>query len=184
MLKNIHRGFTLIELLVVVAIITLLVSIALPNYLEAMTRAKVAQAKAEMRSLSTALEMYKTDFRAYPQSAAMFPPMRLRPLTTPVAYVQALPQDPFDDGGRFRMYSYGAMDLDLADRYILASQAPDRSRDSDPLEFYPGYRAGLFLGPTILIIDGEPKQFDYLLYSPTNGTISKGDLLTASDYQR
>lgn len=183
MLSKSRNGFTLIELLVVIAIIILLVSIALPNYLEAMTRAKVAQAKGEMKTLATALEMYKTDFGAYPQSAAMFPPLRLRPLTTPVAYLQALPQDPFDGEGRFRMYRYGAMDLNRADRYILASQAPDRNLNSEPLDFYPGYREGLFLGEVILFIDGEPKRFDYLLYSPTNGSISRGDILTASDYQ-
>ncbi|MBE7490114.1 prepilin-type N-terminal cleavage/methylation domain-containing protein [bacterium] len=36
-----HSGFTLIELLIVIAIILILISIALPNFLEAQLRAKV-----------------------------------------------------------------------------------------------------------------------------------------------
>ena len=55
------NGFTLIELLVVVAIISILASIALPNFLEAQTRSKVARVKADLRTLAGAIEMYITD---------------------------------------------------------------------------------------------------------------------------
>lgn len=58
-------GFTLIELLIVVAIIAILAAIAVPNFLEAQTRAKVARVKADMRSLVTALESYYVDNNAY-----------------------------------------------------------------------------------------------------------------------
>jgi prepilin-type N-terminal cleavage/methylation domain-containing protein len=63
-------GFTLIELLIVVAIIAILAAIAVPNFLEAQTRAKVSRAKADQRSIATALEAYRTENNHYPEQAA------------------------------------------------------------------------------------------------------------------
>lgn len=60
------RGFTLIELLIVVAIIAILGAIAVPNFLEAQTRAKVSRAKADMRAIATALDHYRVDHNAFP----------------------------------------------------------------------------------------------------------------------
>ena len=60
------KGFTLIELLIVVAIIAILAAIAVPNFLEAQVRSKVARVKADQRSMATALESYFIDNNAYP----------------------------------------------------------------------------------------------------------------------
>ena len=48
------RGFTLIELLIVVAIIAILAVIAVPNFLEAQTRAKVSSTKSDQRAMAVA----------------------------------------------------------------------------------------------------------------------------------
>jgi type II secretion system protein G len=98
-----QRGFTLIELLIVVAIIAILAAIAVPNFLEAQTRAKVSRAKADMRSVATAVESYRIDWNIYPISAQWVTGpqgdshfnSRLKGCTTPIAYITSLPSDPF-----------------------------------------------------------------------------------------
>ncbi|MCG3198516.1 MAG: type II secretion system protein GspG [Candidatus Omnitrophica bacterium] len=167
-------AFTLIELLVVTAIISILTSIAMPHFLEAVTRSNVTRAKGDMKAVANALEMYRVDWKAYPQAVLVFSSRRLRPLTTPSRFLESLPEDPFSESeGRSRTYSYGAMDLRRADRFLLASRGPDRNGNTTPIEFYPGNKPGLFIG--------ELLNFRYMIYSPTNGTISRGDLYQASD---
>lgn len=178
---RLRSAFTLIELLVVVAIIAILAAIAVPNFLEAQTRAKVSRAKTELRVLATGLEAYHVDNRAYPQAILVPPPFRLRALSTPIAYLSTIPEDVFKQPPRqtggpfsFSQYSYGAMGPERASRYALASDGPDRNNDTDPIQYYPGYTSGLFYG--------QVAGFNYTLYDPTNGTISIGDIFRASDY--
>ena len=174
-------GFTLIELLVVVAIISILAAIGLPNFLEAQVRAKVARAKNDLRMLATALEAYHVDNHGYPQANFVPRFRRFLPLSTPIAYISTIPSDPFnstDPGhGSFpgrAQYQFGSMPLDNACRWALASDAPDLRGDTEPIRFYPGYSPGLFFG--------QVTGFDYTLYDPTNGTVSKGDIFRASDH--
>jgi prepilin-type N-terminal cleavage/methylation domain-containing protein len=121
------KGFTLIELLIVVAIIAILAAIAVPNFLEAQIRSKVARAVSDMRSLATALEAYMVDTNQYPMSYdnqnpaptagrstinaqllgnglaktrltfATFTDGKPNSLTTPIAYITTIPPDPFAD---------------------------------------------------------------------------------------
>ena len=61
-------GFTLIELLIVVAIIAILAAIAVSNFLEAQTRAKVSRVKNDFRALGVGIEAYAVDYSKYPPS--------------------------------------------------------------------------------------------------------------------
>ena len=98
-------GFTLIELLIVVAIIAILAMIAVPNFLEAQTRSKVARVRTDMRTIVVALEAYFVDWNGYCRhrdfdpSPPNPPPEQQDPwwrgLTTPVAYMGPVPKDPF-----------------------------------------------------------------------------------------
>lgn len=64
-----ERGFTLVELMVVVAIVALLASIVIPNYVHSRAQAAVAQSEANMKQIATALELFHTDFLQYPAGA-------------------------------------------------------------------------------------------------------------------
>lgn len=104
------RAFTLIELLIVVAIIAILAAIAVPNFLEAQTRAKVAAGASALRTVATGLESYAVDNNKYPYTESVGPTIFMPPggtprvnpsgilaggLTSPIAYLSTVPNDPF-----------------------------------------------------------------------------------------
>ena len=132
-----RRGFTLIELLIVIAIILILISIALPNFLEAQIRAKVTKATADIRGIGIAAELYFNDFGAYPGESE--PVMAeqdrtsergLLRLTTPIPYIRQVPEDPFphtmSEGyniGEIHFYSAGGCAAEET-RLIMAQAGP------------------------------------------------------------
>ena len=61
-----ERGFTLVELMVVVAIIALLATIIVPNYVHARAQAAVSQSEANLNAIATALELYRNQNFHYP----------------------------------------------------------------------------------------------------------------------
>lgn len=64
-----QKGFTLVELMVVIIIIGILVSIALPNMINAQQRARIASLKTNAHTLQTVVETYQVSFSVYPSSA-------------------------------------------------------------------------------------------------------------------
>ncbi len=170
-------GFTLIELLIVVAIIGILAAIAVPNFLNAQMRAKIANAESDMRSLDTALEMYRMDNNHYPlwrdSSGVNINPVnrRLIPLTSPISYISAVPQDPFVYGPP------GArIDDSQHEAYVTYDYIESQSQfNHGNIPLGPAWRCSEWrlngYGP-----DGT-NDVGGLTYAASNGLTSRGDLI-------
>ena len=204
-----RRGFTLIELLIVVAIIAILAAIAVPNFIEAQVRSKVARVRTDMRSLTVAFEAYFVDWNGYPLHrdfpAAPVPP-DFRPwfaaLTSPVAYITSMPLDPFCNPGKGGWGYQGAARWWAEPWYhyqaLTNTWVPDfpgthvMPANWGPYNGFVGdmVRRGFFYlfqspGPDGTQ-DVNTKVGMGAFYDPTNGTVSAGDILRlgpgASDY--
>ena len=180
-----QRSFTLIELLIVVAIIGILAAIAVPNFMNARTRSKIARVWGDFKALEITLETFALDNGGkYPFTDTMNQtiPYPMRKLTTPVPYIAALPEkDPFvpqpigipkqdDKPGGTRDYwwnPYWLVTFDQPTLYItelgplrwqMGSVGPDNYFDCSPF------------------VNVERHVACWLPYEPSNGLRSWGEI--------
>ncbi|CAN5425169.1 hypothetical protein BH09SUM1_BH09SUM1_03940 [soil metagenome] len=204
--RFLKRGFTLIELLIVVAIIAILAAIAVPNFLEAQVRSKVSRCLADTRTIRLGIEVYYVDNNKYPETdqgivALAAGKKSYFRLTTPIAYLTSIPGSPFKE----QYGSSTAADPKIASK-INGYLYVNKKKDANTVD--PDYRADRSayvlqgalasqetqskgewnmksVGPdNIDDRDGmNPKNTGVSprAYDPTNGTVSRGDIVLFSD---
>jgi general secretion pathway protein G len=115
---------TLIEMMVVLVIIAIVAAMVVPNVINRPDRARVTVAETDIRSISSALELYRLDNRTYPTTAQGLAALVSRPSAAPApanwaegGYLADLPRDPWDNpyvyaspgrDGAYELVSLGA----------------------------------------------------------------------------
>lgn len=87
----IKSGFTLVELLIVMAIIGVLASIGIGNFMTAQMRGRDTERKSELKQVSHALELYYSDYGKYPDTITWGAEFKDNKGTV---YFKEIPQDP------------------------------------------------------------------------------------------
>ncbi len=62
------RGFTLVEMTIVVGILAMILAIAVPTFLRAVTRAKENRIRADLSAIRSAMKQFYLDTSGYPTS--------------------------------------------------------------------------------------------------------------------
>jgi general secretion pathway protein G len=93
-------GFTLIELLIVIAIIGVLSSLLMVNFIGVRQRGRDTQRKTNIRQLQAALELYRTDQSNYPTTLPSCNSSLVDPVNGTTTYMKTIPCDP--SGGSYQ----------------------------------------------------------------------------------
>lgn len=118
------QGFTLIEIMVVLVIIGIMGLLIVPNILGRPDEARITVAKADIRAISNAIELYKLDNYIYPSTQQGLAALTTKPSGSPIpknwisgGYLRKVPADPWKNSylyispgakTEFDLYSYGA----------------------------------------------------------------------------
>jgi prepilin-type N-terminal cleavage/methylation domain-containing protein len=117
MKRNRQKGFTLIELLIVVAIIGIIAALLIPNFLDALQKAKQKRSVADMRNIGTAMFSWLTD-----QVGAAAAGQDAAPTVVDISNYEGGPLTPDE------------LAAELSPRYI--QEIPDQDGWKNPYEFY------------------------------------------------
>ena len=139
-LETRRAGLTLVEMIVVLAIIAVVAVLIVPNVIGRPDEARVTVAKTDLKTIATALRMYRLDNGDYPTTEQGLAALVERPTAAPEPraypaepYLGELPTDPWGKayiyrspgtGGAYDLLSYGKdgkeggekLDADLNER--------------------------------------------------------------------
>jgi general secretion pathway protein G len=120
-----QKGFTLIELMIVIVIIGILATLLIPRIMERPEEARRIKAKMDIKTIESALKLYKIDSGTYPTTEQGLEALVKKPETSPLpkkwregGYLEgSVPNDPWgnpfyytspgSDGRDYEIISYG-----------------------------------------------------------------------------
>jgi general secretion pathway protein G len=114
-------GFTLIEIMVVVVILGILAALIAPNVIGRIDEARVTAARNDIRTIESALQLYRMDNFRYPSTEEGIDALVNKPDDPDIkwpegGYIQRLPQDPWNrpylylqpgNNGEYDIYTFG-----------------------------------------------------------------------------
>jgi general secretion pathway protein G len=117
-----EAGVTLVEMMVVIVIIGLVTAIVVINVLPSQDVARVEKARADIRVIEQALELYRLDYSRYPEmerglDSLLNPTEEADAPVQRAAYIRRLPNDPWGrpyeyvipgEHGAYDIYTLGA----------------------------------------------------------------------------
>ena len=123
--KNGRKGFTLIELMIVIVIIGILATLLIPRIMERPEEARRIKGKMDIKTIESALKLYKIDSGTYPTTEQGLEALVRKPETSPLprkwregGYLEgSVPNDPWGnpfyytspgpEGRDYEIISYG-----------------------------------------------------------------------------
>jgi len=177
-------GFTLIELLIVVAIIGILAAIAVPNFLNAQVRAKVAKVVSEEKSVRDAYTRYFMDQNSWPPHLDGDDAQH-RYVTTPIAYLSTSIFCPFLNtslGQTINQWQYFKGQYHVEPAYFWHDKQWPGLSQNDPPYWAQQRNTAYFIisiGPDIDFDQPQGCATCWAsIYNPSNGVQSSGDILS------
>lgn len=186
--KN-RRAVTILDLMTSVALLGVIGSIGTVAYTEAEVRTNAAVARNDLRVIAVAMESYQIDHAMYPPNVTNF-----MGLLTPIRYLNGFfPPDPFTSSSGYFIFNLSPWDE-------VAVEAV-----SEAFPGQPSRQSGLFRHSYVMLSTGPDGRFSFetldgdeddplvyadligwlraietpgngMVYDPTNGTLSGGDI--------
>ena len=101
-----QQGFTLLEIIVVVAIIAILAAYIAPQIAGRVDDARISKAKSDIRTLESAMELYKLDNFSYPETGDGLEALVSKPSDAKNwregGYIKKLNKDPWGNDYQYR----------------------------------------------------------------------------------